>query len=392
MEGFATGILAIGGTVTGDDNWYPSFNHIEAEDAVLASTGGGYIEFGDAAGGSGTKNCFILNNTTSGANAISDSKEIRAIDNNWYPDPPILVGMVNADSPIATCPVPFTSTAQNFSKSSSSSASSPGARSALRRAYLDSNYVLLRQLLVGVLASTTTAIDRRDLNLIRMHILQLPTFEDLRDTLVLHLLSVPDLQSKLFASEILADVGRFREAYDITQSWSFIGSRELHTGALLRQALFAPFAMRGGYRLGLQALEEIKSVVGNDPQWRPVFELYPRLYSGLRLPQNDTSTTKMHARTSILDRVIPSTVEIGTNYPNPFSTLTSFTFKLPDACEVRLTVHDMLGREVAVLKEGWLDRGVHSAVLHAERLPAGMYLYRLQAGAEVRQGKMVLVR
>jgi hypothetical protein len=52
----------------------------------------------------------------------------------------------------------------------------------------------------------------------------------------------------------------------------------------------------------------------------------------------------------------------------------------------------MLGREVAVVKQGMLDRGVHSAVLHAGRLSAGMYLYRLQAGTEVLQRRMVLVR
>jgi hypothetical protein len=83
---------------------------------------------------------------------------------------------------------------------------------------------------------------------------------------------------------------------------------------------------------------------------------------------------------------------MGQNYPNPFSTVTSFTFKLPDTREVKLTVHDMLGREVAVVKQGMLDRGVHSVVLHVGQLKAGVYMYRLCAGADVLSGKMLLVR
>ncbi len=392
IEGFATGVLALMGSVNGDPI-NPAFNRIDAQDAVLHIpwwSVNGAIDFGDAAGAPGAMNCFILQNTLNGSHAIGLGGTIQAVENYWEPSPPIFMGSVNAADTLQTCPALFTAPRTSFSKSTAGGA--PVARSRVRDAFLDSNYVLLRQALGGILASRTTVIDRGDLDLLRSHILFIPGFEDLRDTLAMHLLSVPDLKSKLLAAEVLAEGGRFREAYEVIQAWSFSGSRGLQTHALLCTALFAPLAMNGGYRIGLQAVQEISNIVGNDSTMRPLFDLYPKLFGGLRIARSDSTTPKTHATTSILERIIPRNVEMGQNYPNPFSSVTSFTFKLPDTREVKLSVHDMLGREVAVVKQGMLDRGVHSAVLHAGRLSAGMYLYRLQAGTEVVQGRMVLLR
>ena len=392
---FTVGIHCTFGTVFAGGYWNwgywdRGYNRIEAKDVVLQTEAGGQIIFGDAAGSGSAMNCFILQNATTGAHAIDNGGGIFAPSNYWEPSPAIIIGNVDTTACLSSCPVPFAPTTNSLSKSMAASA--PVARGAIRQALRDSNFVLLRRLLSNALASTNSVIDREDQDLLRLHILRIPGFEELRDTLVIHLLSVPDLRSKLVAAEVLAEAGRFREAYDITQSWSFAGSRELHTHALLCTALYAPLAIIGGYNVGLQAIQDIKNMVGNDSTLLDMFALYPMLYSRLNRPRRNSQIPKTHVATSILDRVIPSTIEIGCNYPNPFTTLTSFTFKLPVACEVRLTVHDMLGREVAVLREGPMDRGIHSAVLHAERLTAGMYLFRLQAGAEVRQGKMVLVR
>ena len=66
-----------------------------------------------------------------------------------------------------------------------------------------------------------------------------------------------------------------------------------------------------------------------------------------------------------------------TAYPNPSAGRTTVAFTVEAAGAVRLSVHDALGREVAVLVDGALAEGRHEAVLDAGALPAGVYLVRL---------------
>ncbi len=78
-------------------------------------------------------------------------------------------------------------------------------------------------------------------------------------------------------------------------------------------------------------------------------------------------------------------------YPNPFSLTTRLAYALPRDSEVRLSVFDVLGREVKVLVAGPQPAGSHDAVFDASNLPAGAYFYRLQAGGfEDMKGLVVL--
>ncbi len=45
------------------------------------------------------------------------------------------------------------------------------------------------------------------------------------------------------------------------------------------------------------------------------------------------------------------------NFPNPFNPVTVIRYAIPSAGRVRLAVHDLLGREVAVLLDGEQEPG-----------------------------------
>ena len=83
---------------------------------------------------------------------------------------------------------------------------------------------------------------------------------------------------------------------------------------------------------------------------------------------------------------------LGQNYPNPFNPSTSIKYELPKTSEVRLSVYDMLGREVSVLVNERRDAGVHDAKFDAAGLSSGVYFYRLQAGDFIQTRKLLLVR
>lgn len=80
------------------------------------------------------------------------------------------------------------------------------------------------------------------------------------------------------------------------------------------------------------------------------------------------------------------------NWPNPFNPATVIGFQLSVASRARLSVYDVLGREVAVLVDGMMDVGEHRVRFDADRLSSGVYLYRLQVGSEVFTKRMTLLK
>ena len=66
------------------------------------------------------------------------------------------------------------------------------------------------------------------------------------------------------------------------------------------------------------------------------------------------------------------------NYPNPFSTITTFRYSLPKTMQVRLAVYDLLGREIAVLTQGSQEAGVYSLNFDGTTLPPGIYYAHIE--------------
>ncbi|MCX6641306.1 MAG: T9SS type A sorting domain-containing protein [bacterium] len=95
---------------------------------------------------------------------------------------------------------------------------------------------------------------------------------------------------------------------------------------------------------------------------------------------------------AVTNNAVPTEYSLGQNYPNPFNPLTSINFKLPQAGLVKLTVFDVMGREVAKLVNGLREAGAHSVTFDASGLASGIYLYKLEAGSFTDVQKMVLLK
>ncbi|MGA9119882.1 MAG: T9SS type A sorting domain-containing protein [Bacteroidota bacterium] len=90
--------------------------------------------------------------------------------------------------------------------------------------------------------------------------------------------------------------------------------------------------------------------------------------------------------------LLPTATRLEQNYPNPFNPGTVLRFELAKAGEVRLTVLDVLGREVAELFNGRQNAGTHTFSFNGTRLASGVYFYRLETPGLVQVKKMTLVR
>ena len=88
---------------------------------------------------------------------------------------------------------------------------------------------------------------------------------------------------------------------------------------------------------------------------------------------------------------------LGQNYPNPFNPSTKITFTAPPGEDVRITVFDLLGQNVAKVFDGPGTGELQELVWNGSNdkgLPvsSGIYFYRLEAGKYVEIRKMVLLR
>jgi beta-1,2-mannobiose phosphorylase / 1,2-beta-oligomannan phosphorylase len=89
---------------------------------------------------------------------------------------------------------------------------------------------------------------------------------------------------------------------------------------------------------------------------------------------------------------VPQHFMLEQNYPNPFNPTTVLRYQLPQASDVRLVVHDMLGREVAVLVNEWKIAGKYEVKFNGSGLSSGVYFYRLTAGVYTESKRMMLVK
>ena len=80
------------------------------------------------------------------------------------------------------------------------------------------------------------------------------------------------------------------------------------------------------------------------------------------------------------------------NYPNPFNPATTITYHVAEPSDVRLVVHDLLGREVAVLVDEYHVAGRYEVTFNASGLGSGVHLYTLQAGNFTQTRRLVLLK
>ena len=92
------------------------------------------------------------------------------------------------------------------------------------------------------------------------------------------------------------------------------------------------------------------------------------------------------------DPTIPLTFGLEQNFPNPFNPSTTIGFRVAREEFVRITVFDMLGRQVATLVDEMKTRGLYQVRWDARSLSSGIYHYRLRAGTFVETRKLVLMR
>ncbi|MFA6467271.1 MAG: T9SS type A sorting domain-containing protein [Bacteroidota bacterium] len=88
----------------------------------------------------------------------------------------------------------------------------------------------------------------------------------------------------------------------------------------------------------------------------------------------------------------PREFALDQNYPNPFNPTTNISFAVPVRSNVRLTVFNVVGQEVATLVNETMETGNHVVPFNASALASGVYFYKLSAGSFTSVKKMMLLK
>jgi hypothetical protein len=137
----------------------------------------------------------------------------------------------------------------------------------------------------------------------------------------------------------------------------------------------------GGYSLVTKEINPTDDL--NDPsKWRASYAIHGSP------GRDDLPTTSVDTPTT----GPPTSFALYQNYPNPFNPETKIQYTLKGSGKVRLSVYDLMGREVAALVDGVQNAGPHDAVLSGAGLTSGIYFYRLQSAEGVITKKMALVK
>jgi len=86
-----------------------------------------------------------------------------------------------------------------------------------------------------------------------------------------------------------------------------------------------------------------------------------------------------------------------TNFPNPFNPETTISYNLPHSSHITITIYDLLGQKLITLFDGNKAAGSYSLKWDGKdyqglSVPAGIYLYRFEAGNFIQEKKMILLR
>jgi subtilisin-like proprotein convertase family protein len=86
------------------------------------------------------------------------------------------------------------------------------------------------------------------------------------------------------------------------------------------------------------------------------------------------------ANVGIEEEVIHLRYELSQNYPNPFNPVSNIKYSVAKSTLVKISVYDVLGREVMELVNRYQPAGSYTVVINASGLSSGVYFYRMEAG------------
>lgn len=110
------------------------------------------------------------------------------------------------------------------------------------------------------------------------------------------------------------------------------------------------------------------------------------------------SLPQIHAAEITGAVLTPTEFILAQNHPNPFNSITTIQYQLPEACSVTLAIYNLLGQKIKTLVSNEpRTAGVYQASWDGrddlgQIAGSGVYVYRLDAGSFVDSRKLIMMK
>jgi hypothetical protein len=117
--------------------------------------------------------------------------------------------------------------------------------------------------------------------------------------------------------------------------------------------------------------------------------------------RTDVDKGRIYAKTATIVGVSHAEIEPGaaplgfgleSNYPNPFNPETKIGYRTQETGGAKVSILDLLGREISVLVNQDLPAGHHTTTWNASGRSSGIYIVLLASGGRIDQRKVLLLR
>jgi len=113
--------------------------------------------------------------------------------------------------------------------------------------------------------------------------------------------------------------------------------------------------------------------------------------------RNSTASVVTSVSSQSRGTAIPQSMELSQNYPNPFNPTTMIKYNIRNAGQTKLTVYDVLGREVRTLVDGAQSSGWHIITWdgtndNRQGVSTGTYFYRIENNGQIETKKMIMLK
>jgi hypothetical protein len=132
------------------------------------------------------------------------------------------------------------------------------------------------------------------------------------------------------------------------------------------------------------------------------FEAYFAIVAGMWTASTPIPYSVVVDEVVLIDSIEAASVSVGPemtnknatliNFPNPFEQKTTILYDLPSRSDVKLTVYNLLGQEIANLYEGVREAGTHRAELDVSAVSNNVLICKLEYGNRVLIRKMTRLK
>lgn len=94
---------------------------------------------------------------------------------------------------------------------------------------------------------------------------------------------------------------------------------------------------------------------------------------------------------------LPTELSISKAYPNPFNPVVNISYGLPERADVKIVIHDLIGRRIAAYSinqqsAGWHEFNWRALDQYGQKVGSGIYLLTIQASDMVKKQKITYLK